>query len=118
MSFESQLIHTCVVERDPTNGEDLHGNAPVGQDPQLIYAGMCRLVERNQRVLTEHSGYTLVKVLTLLVPPDTEILGRDRVKSVTLEDGTTLTNAFMIKGVTNRRGKQLHHQSLDLERIS
>lgn len=118
MSFDSQMIHTCVIERDPTAGQDLHGNAPVNQVPELIYSGMCRLVEKTERILTERAGRTAVTVYKLLIPAGTVIQERDRVRSVTFEDGTILTNAFVIKNVINRRAASLRHLSLDLERVS
>ena len=125
MSFDSQMIHTCVIERDPMNGSDLHGNAPVNVVgatvtvvPELIYTGMCRLVEKMERILTERSGRTAVKVYKLLVPPGAVIQDRDRVKSVTLEDGTILTDAFVVTTNLNRRRVNLSHLSLDLERVA
>lgn len=118
MSFASQMIHTCVIERDPTNGEDLHGNAPVGQVPQLIYTGRCRLVEKTERILTERAGRTAVTVFKLLIPANAAIEERDRVKSVTLEDATVLTDAFIVKNVIARRAASLRHLSIDLERVS
>ena len=118
MSFDSQMIHTCVIERDPTNGEDLHGNAPVNQDPELIYSGICRLVEKTERVLREKGGGTVITVYKLLIPPGTMVFKKDRVKSVTLEDLTVLEDAFVVNTAFNRRSSHLAFYSLDLERVS
>jgi hypothetical protein len=120
MSFDSQLIHTCTIERDLTAGEDLLGNALTGQDPQLVYSGNCRLVEKTERVLnSDKNGYTAVTVFKLLIPPGTVVMEKDRVKSVTLEDGTVLTDAFRIRTALNRRNSHVvRFLSIDLERVS
>ena len=120
MSFDSQLIHSCKIERDPTVGEDAFGNPPVNQDPELVYSGDCRLVEKTERVLnSEKNGYTSVTVYKLMLPPETVVMEKDRVKSVTLEDGTVMTDAFRTKSALTRRNSvAAQFLSVDLERLS
>ena len=118
MSLDSLLIHSCVIERDPTNGEDLFGNAPKDLTPELIYSGKCRLVEKQDSVLTERGDRTVVTIYKLILPAMAAVLERDRVVSVTIEDGNVVKDAYTIKSVAIRRGRNRSHLSVDLERIS
>ncbi len=118
MSFDSQLIHSCIIERDLTAGEDLIGNPLTGQDPQLVYSGKCRLAEMDEKTWSsEKNALLTVSVLRLWIKAGVMVSERDRVKSVTLEDGVVLTGAFIIRKVLPRRNKsRVVLQTLELER--
>ena len=118
MSLDSQLIHTCLITRPRTQGEDLHGNAPSGQDDLLAYSGQCRLVEKTERVLRDTGDRTAVTIYKLILPPEADVREKDDVKSITLEDGSVLENAFVVNAVMARRSTQTALQSIDLVRVS
>jgi hypothetical protein len=120
MSFDSQLIHSCTIERDLTSGENLFGNGLTGQDPQLVYSGACRLHEKDEKTWSsEKNAVITVTVLRLWIKQGVLVLEKDRVKSVTLEDGSVLTDAFTIKKVLPRRNvSRVVFQTLELERTS
>lgn len=117
MSFDGHLIHTCVIERDPKNGEDLRGNAPVDQSPELIYEGICRLVEKSEKIDRDVGGGTVITVYKLYVPTGAQFSEHDRVKEIVLEDGSKLENAYTIKETLSRRGRQASFLSISLERV-
>jgi hypothetical protein len=120
MSFDSQLIHSCTIERDITAGEDACGDPLTGQDPQLVYSGPCRFTEKDEKAWsTEKNALQVVTVIRLWVPGQYQVLERDRVKSVTLEDGTVLVDAFWTKKVLARRNRgQVVFQTLELDRTA
>jgi hypothetical protein len=117
MSFDSQLIHTCTIERDPSNGEDLRGNAPVDQRPELVYSGPCRLVEKSEKVKKEMGEWTVVTVYKLFVPTGSTFTKRDRVKKIVLEDGALLEDAFTITESLTRRRPSGAFLSISLEKV-
>lgn len=120
MSFDSQLIHTCTIERDLTAGEDACGDALTGQDPQLVYSGPCRFTEKDEKVWSsERNALLAVTVIRLWVPASVAASESDRLKSVTLEDGTVLTDSFFVKKVLPRRNRTMVlFTTLELERVS
>ena len=120
MSFDSQLIHSCTIERDPVYGEDSHGNPLTGQDPQLVYSGRCRYTEKDEKTWSDEKNALITNtVVRLWIPQGIEVVESDRLKSVTLEDGTVLMDAFVIRKVLPRRNRTMvAFQTLELERVS
>ena len=117
MSLESLMIHTCKIVRDSQTGEDPLGN-PVKLAEASVYAGMCRLVEKQERVWDDAKGTaSKVTVYLLLVPCSVVIQERDRIKEVVLEDGSTLENFFAVKAALVRRTTMASHLSITLERV-
>lgn len=118
MSLESLLIHTCTIVRDSGADEDALGN-PIKPIETPVYSGMCRLVEKAERVWDdERSQASKVTTYKLLLPAGTSVQERDRVKEVVLEDGVTLGNAFAVKASLTRRALAARHLSVDLERAA
>lgn len=117
MSFDALMIHQCIIERVPENGEDSHGNAPGDQVPERIYNGMCRYVEKSTRVLDQTGAYVSVQVSILLIPTGIEVRMKDMVASLVCEDGSEFIGAFKVRQVVIRRGHERNHLSLELERV-
>lgn len=118
MSFESHLIHTCVIKRDTETAENRLGG-PGTVTTETIYSGVCRLVEKVQRVYeSETASLAAVTVYKLMLPLTAAVLERDRVTKVTLEDGTELEDAFVLKQGLRRRRAAVAFLSIDLERVS
>lgn len=118
MSIESLMIHTCSIVRDLPSGEDALGN-PIKQISIAVYSGICRLVERQERVWSDERG-TAAKVTSykLLIPCGASVQERDRIERVTLEDGSTLESYFAAKSALVRRSNRASHLSIDLERAA
>ena len=118
MSFESQLIHTCSIVRDLPTSEDALGN-PVKQSSISVYNGICRLVEKQERVWSDERGTaSKVTTYTLLIPCGTTVQERDRIETISLEDGSRLESFFAVKGILVRRSNRMSHLSISLERTS
>jgi hypothetical protein len=116
MSFATWLIHTCTIER-ATETLDAYRNAK--QTWAAVAAGVpCRLVEKSARALvSERVESTVITTYTLLVSPDVDLRERDRISRVTLEDGTTVNDTFVVTGILARRGATLRHRSALLSRV-
>lgn len=118
MSIESLMIHTCVIVRDSQTGEDPLGN-PVKQSSAAVYSGMCRLVEKEERVWSDERGTaSKVTTYTLLIPCGVVIQERDRITEIELEDGSKLEDFFAVKNGIVRRTTSASHLSIRLERAA
>lgn len=118
MSLESLMIHTCVIVRDSRTGEDPLGN-PVKQSSAAVYSGMCRLVEKQERVWSDERGTaSKVTTYTLLIPCGVAIQERDRITEIDLEDGSKLVDFFAVKAALVRRTRSASHLSVSLERAA
>jgi hypothetical protein len=117
MSFDSWLIHTATVQH-ATDVDNAYGNStPAWEtDPQVIE---CRFIERRERIFGDRDAQSMaVTAYTLLVGPDADILERDRISSVTFEDGTVQAGVYVVKSLLERRGTSRRHKSAELERIA
>jgi hypothetical protein len=116
MSIDSQLIHTCTVQRATTTRDAL--NAEVRTWGTVATNVRCRLVIKTQRV--GDSAFAERPVVTthrLLVPAGrTDVQQGDRVITVVDEEGTVDSGPFAILEVMKRRGRAVKHISLLLER--
>lgn len=118
MSIESLMIHACTIVRDSGTDEDPLGN-PVRPIVTTVYSGMCRLVERAERLWSdERTQAGKVTTYKLLVPAGVMFQERDRVSEIVLEDGAKLENAFTVKTGITRRTRMASHLSIDLERAA
>lgn len=118
MSFDSHMIHTCSILRKTETAEDRFGG-PGTQSSVVIYSGVCRLVEKQQRVYSnEAASWIAVTVYKLFLPVNALVQDSDLISSITLEDGEELENAFVIKQFLNRRGNIKKFISVDLQRAS
>lgn len=118
MGIESQLIHTCIIERNTGTLEDKYGGEGV-QSLITVYEGICRLVEKQQRILSsENAEWVSVKVFKLFLPANAPVLERDVIFSITVDGDVVLENAFVIKSFLTRRGRTKSFVSVDLERAA
>lgn len=110
MSFAAHLIHSCSIQRY-TEALDAYNNA----EPQWSTVATkvpCRLVEKQQRLLvTERVESAVVTSHTLLVDEGTELLERDRITNIRLEDGALVNKTFAVKALLLRRARSLRHKS-------
>jgi hypothetical protein len=117
MSLDAHLRQTCVIVRDTPAGEDAYGG-PGPAATTTVYEGNCRYVEKSERIFrTDRSEVTVVTRYMLMLPAAaSEVRELDRVESVTM-DGVTIAGPFKVSPVIARRGRALHHLSIDLEKL-
>jgi hypothetical protein len=79
----------------------------------------CRLIEDRERVFgTETQESAIHTVYRLMVKGDVDVTERAKISSVTLEDGTVISDVFEVTELLTRRGRNSHHKTATLERIS
>jgi hypothetical protein len=117
MSLDAHLRQTCVIVRDTPGGEDAYGG-PGPVTTTTVYTGMCRYVEKSERIFsTDRSQVTIVTRYLLLLPESArDVEELDRVESVTM-DGVAIAGPHRVTAVMMRRSNALHHMSVELERI-
>lgn len=117
MSINAHLIHRCTVQQS-TSQPDEYG------DDRLTWANVytnvwCRLVIGTQRVLdTAQAEEPRVTTYKMFFPSGTIIAEGNRVASVTLEDGTVMSETFSIEAIMPRRARAVRHITCELKRIS
>jgi len=117
MSMESNMIHTCVIERTIVEDENPLGG-PGSSTVVTVYSGICRLVEKAQRVKNDETAtWEVIAVYKLFLPAGLNLQDRDNVASITLEDATELVNAFKVTQSLTRRGLIARFISVDLEKV-
>lgn len=118
MSLASHLIHTCTIE-NPAAGTVSTYNNKVKSFEQPLVNVRCRLIEDREYVRRDEvsEGY-VQSVYKLMIPAGVDLRERARVTKITLEDGTEINDRFEVTSVLVRRGRNSHHQTALLERIS
>jgi hypothetical protein len=117
MSFDNFLIHTCVIENASPGKLDVHGNKKSDWKPAI--SARCRLVESRERVWSDERGESVIQsVYKLFLTSDADIAERAKISSVTLEDGTTVNDTFVVTELFMRRGRNSRHKMATMERIS
>lgn len=118
MSLESHLIHTCTIENPATGTVNTYNNK-VKSFEQPLENVRCRLIEDREYVKRDEVSEGFVQsVFKLMLPADVLIRERARVTKITLEDGAEVNDRFEVTSVLVRRGRNSHHQTALLERIS
>lgn len=118
MSLDSHLIHTCTIENPASGALNEYNNAPKTYGTPITDV-RCRLVEDRERVwIDERQEAVIQSVYKLMLPRDVVISEKAKVSLVTLEDGTEINDTFTVNEVMMRRGRNSHHQTAILERIS
>lgn len=118
MSLDNLLIHTCTIENPAAGATNVYNN------PSRAYAAAvtgvrCRLVEDRERVWNDELQESMIQsVYKLMVKGDVTLNERAKISLVTLEDATTISDTFRVTEVLHRRGRNSHHQTAVLERIS
>lgn len=116
MPIESHFIHTCTIQR-ATETLDAYQNK---RETWATVASNvpCRLVEKQQRLVnSERVESTVVTTHLLLIGSGANVLERDRVSQVRLEDGTVVNMTFVVKSLVMRRAYALNHKSAALSVI-
>ncbi len=117
MSLDAHLIHRCTIERDSGTKTDAYGN----HVPDLYEVDgdvPCRFVEKLQRVLVDDGAESaVITTYLLLVAGDADLLPRDVISRIRLEDGTVLERTFTVAERLVRRSRFAHHIAAKLEAI-
>lgn len=119
MSFDSQLIHTCTIKPTASGTTNVYNNVtPAFGTP--VTGVKCRLVESREKVWSDERQESVVQsIYKLFTRADVSSLSeKAEISSVTLEDGTTVTDTFVVTELFVRRGRNGHHKMATLERIS
>jgi len=113
--IESTFIHKCTIKRLVATGAKDASNLPV-KSPSTIGSDLpCRLVERQRRWYENESADGADIGEYKLFLSDGVDIQNDDVITVTLEDGTVLTESFEVKRVMKRRALSMVHQSAELK---
>ena len=119
MSFDQHLIHTCTIKNPGAGSTNVYNNkVPSFGTP--VTGVRCRLIEDRERVWSDERQESMIQsVYKLMVLGDVTISERAEVSLITLEDGTTTINdTFVVTEVLHRRGRNSHHKTAVLERVS
>jgi len=119
VSFDSQLIHTCTIKPAAAGSVNVYNNASQAFGTPVTGV-RCRLVEARERVWSAERQESMIQsVYKLLTHANVTALSeRAQISSVTLEDGTTITDTFVVSELYVRRGRNGHHKMATLERVS
>lgn len=118
MSFEDHLIHTCTIKPPAAGTANVYNN-PSKAFGTPVTGVKCRLVETREKVWSDERQENVIQsVYMLLVKADVTLSERAEISLVTLEDGTALTDTFRVIEVIERHGRNRHHKTAMLERIS
>lgn len=118
MSLDSHLIHTCTIENPAGGSVNAYGNETRAYGTPLTGV-RCRLIEDRERVWNDALQESAIQsVYRLMVRGDVALNERAKVSLVTLEDGTAVNDMFVVTDVLHRRGRNSHHKTAVLERIS
>lgn len=119
MNLRAWLIHSCRISRESVVGVGPLGEPLLG-NVVTVYTGKCRLIEKQEMVVTDstHLG-TYVTTYTLVLPPEADVRERDKVEEIRLEDQSVVDRVFIVGtgGVVSRRfTHREHHKVVSLER--
>lgn len=119
MSFDGQLIHTCTIKPAAAGSVNAYNNVSKAFGTPVTDVH-CRLVETRERIwVDERQEAVIQSVYKLLTHADVSALTeKAEISQVTLEDGTTITDTFVVDELFVRRGRNGHHKMATLERIS
>ena len=116
--FDEHLIHTCTIENPAAGGAHVYNNPAKAYGTPATGVG-CRLVEDRERVWSDDQQASVIQsVYKLLVRGDVTLSERAKISLVTLEDGVVINDTFVVVDVLHRRGRNSHHKTAMLERIS
>lgn len=118
MSLDDHLIHTCTIENPASGGMNPYGNEVKGYATPVTGV-RCRLIEDREFVREGELEQGLIQsVYKLMVRASVTLQERAKVSLVTLEDGSSVSDVFEVREVLIRRGRNSHHKTAVLERIS
>lgn len=119
MSLDQMLIHTCTIENPGAGSSNVY-NTKVASYGTPATGVRCRLIEDREWTRKDENAESAIQsVYKLMVKGDVTLNERAKVSLITLEDGTTtISDTFVVTEVLVRRGRNSHHKTAVLERIS
>jgi hypothetical protein len=118
MSLDSFLLHTCTIEPAASGTVNVYNN-PAKAYGTPVTGVRCRLVEEREKVWMDDIQQSVIQsVYKLFVKGDVAIGERSKISLVTLEDGSTISDTFVVTELYVRRGRNSHHKMATLERVS
>ena len=118
MSLDNHLIHTCTIENPASGAKNAYNNAMKAYGTPVTGV-RCRLIEDRETVQKDEiTEGAIQSVYKLMVRGDVSLMEKAKISLVTLEDGTTVSDVFEVIDVLHRRGRNSHHKTATLERIS
>lgn len=118
MSLDDHLIHTCTIENRTSGSTNVYNNASKAYAAPITGV-RCRLIETRELVQSDEVSEGFIQsIYKLMVRGDVNLTDRAKISSVTLEDGTVVTDTFEVADLLIRRGRNAHHKTATLERIS
>jgi hypothetical protein len=115
MALSEYLVHECVTER----ATETRGNA--GEVVQTwadhLSGQECRLIVKSERIASP-AGLLMATTYKLLLPAGTDVLVSDRVRTITLDDGSTV-GPFTVEQRLPRMGRSaVSHMAVMLEKVT
>jgi hypothetical protein len=118
MSLDSHLIHTCSIQNPAAGSTNVYNNASKGY-AAAITGVRCRLVETRELVQSDEVTEGIIQsVYKLMVRGDVNLQENAKISNLTLEDGTVINDTFQVIDLLIRRGRNAHHKTATLERLS
>ena len=118
MSLDNLLIHTCTIENPASGVKNAYNNKQKAYATPLTGV-RCRLIESREVVQRDEVTEGVIQsVYLLMVSGDVDLQEKAKVSLVTFEDGSTINDVFEVGHVLHRRGRNSHHRTAMLERIS
>lgn len=116
--LDSHLIHTCTIENPASGSTNAYNNAKKSY-AQPLENVRCRLIDDRERVWSDERQENMIQsVYMLMVLAGVELNERAKISKVTMEDGSEINDLFEVTEVIVRRGRNSHHKTAVLERIS
>jgi len=116
--FDDHLIHTCTIENPASGEKNAYNNEKKAYATPLTDV-RCRLIESREVVKTDEITEGVIQsIYMLMVRGDVDLQEKAKISLVTLEDETVMSDVFEVGPVLHRRGRNSHHKSATLERIS
>ena len=114
MALRDYFIHQCTVQETTTSRGASGQVIDTWSDKTELIDEPCRLLTKEERIASPE-GLMVVTTYTLLVTAGLSITTADRIRVVTLEDGSEL-GPFRISSVLPRTGRKAqHHMALLLK---
>lgn len=118
MSLDSHLIHTCTIKPAAAGTANVYNNAAKAFGTPVTGV-RCRLVEAREKVWSNERQESVIQsVYKLLVDRTATIGEKSEISLVTLEDGSTISDVFVVTELLVHRSRNTHHKTAVLERIS
>lgn len=110
------FIHTCNTQR-ATLSTDAYRNKKRVYASHLL-GQPCRLVtDTEAKIMDVTAELVIVNKFKLFLPFSADVVAGDQVTSVTLEDGTVVSEALDVYAILPRRGASIRHKTAILKKV-